>query len=563
MERQVLLSDVSGLVGADLSPAYRAVRSSQSPAGVVPRFKKKENISSMAKSILKHKIQTLTGKSVKIIEDEMKYQPKDPNEPSMDIDTMRRLASSLVLLSNNELPNYAEPEPVPEPAPVVKIGSKRSSSSHVEAEVSRPKAGRRSLAVVPSDTSITSTASKAKSRRSIAVLPTPEKSDLPLRKGRKSLAVLGMSDSPVPSPLARGSRRSVGGVLTPSRNGASNGTSIINGSLSHSTSSSASSVSQSVTNCLGPASIMVDNLALLEEEETEEVDSTMANPTPLMKEMMKKRKSLAPKSVKTPVKAALTPVKVKPPSPILPPSPGPRADFVGATNSKVYLLAGDPMDLKLSKVTSTLPLSAHFPGAHLTVVHTPADWTPHEIFQVSKQIKQLNKEAGLASFVVLVGTGLHNVHMNMEALMRHTQHVQFVTFHREDANTTVESGKLRETTSFFLAAYFFPGCEKDGSILPTKMVRDGYSTCFRTDGTAHLERSIIDCFSEAGEWLLDLCCGKRQLSLAAAEKGRSAIALHNDGGMLEELGNYLRTLALTNDETYRDKDGIVLNIVNQ
>ena len=39
--------------------------------------------------------------------------------------------------------------------------------------------------------------------------------------------------------------------------------------------------------------------------------------------------------------------------------------------------------------------------------------------------------------------------------------------------------------------------------------------------------------------------------MAAAEKGRSAIALHNDGAALEELGNYLRTLALRTDETYR------------
>eukprot|EP00090_Calanus_glacialis_P037589 TRINITY_DN6488_c0_g1_i1.p1 TRINITY_DN6488_c0_g1~~TRINITY_DN6488_c0_g1_i1.p1 ORF type:complete len:549 (-),score=217.74 TRINITY_DN6488_c0_g1_i1:113-1759(-) len=548
MDRQVLLADPSGLVGVDLYQAYKAVRSNQSPAGVIPRFKKKEDISSMAKSILKHKIQTLTGKSVKTIEDEMKYQPKDPNEPSMDIDTMRRLASSLVLLSNKELPNYAEPE-VPEAAPPVKAGSKRSSSSQVEAEVSKPKAGRRSLAVAPFDSSITSTissVSKTKSRRSIAVLPTPEKMDPPLRKGRKSLAVMGMSDSVAPSPVSRSNRRSLASV-TPSRNGSAH----TNGNTS-----SSSSVSLSVTNCLGPASTMGDNLALLEEEETEEVDSSMANPTPLMKEMMKKRKSLAPKPVKSPV-------KVKPPSPIRPPSPEPRADFIGSNDSRVYLMAGDPMDLKLTKLTSTLPLSAQFPGAHLTVVHTPAEWTPTEIFQVSKQIKLLNKEAGLPSFVVLVGTGLHNVHMNMEAIMRHTQHVQFVTFHREDANTTVESGKLRETTSFFLVAYFFPGCEKEGSKLPTKMVRDGYSTCFRTEGTAHLERSIIDCFSESGEWLLDLCCGARQLSLAAAEKGRSAIALHNDGAALEELGNYLRTLALRTDQTYRDKDGVVLNVVNQ
>jgi len=559
MDRQVLLADTSGLVGADLTQAYKAVRSNQSPAGVIPRFKKKEDISSMAKSILKHKIQTLTGKSVKNIEDEMMYQPKDPNEPSMDIDTMRRLASSLVLLSNQELPNYAEPD-MPAAAPPVKVGSKRSSSSQVEAEVSKPRAGRRSLAVNPTvDSSITSTmssVSKAKSRRSIAVLPTPEKIDPPLRKGRKSLAVMSFSETAVSSPLSRSSRRSVASAA-PIRNGSTS-----NGSANGNT-SSASSVSLSVTNCLGPASTQGENLALLEEDEeeqVEEVDSSLANPTPMMKEMMKKRKSLAPKSSKPSVKSL---VKTKPPSPIRPPSPAPRADFVGANESKAYLLAGDPMDLKLTKLTSTLPLSAQFPGAHLTVVHTPADWNPTEIFQVSKQIKQLNKEAGLPSFVVLVGTGLHNVHMNMEAIMRHTQHVQFVTFHREDANTTVDAGKLRETTSFFLVAYFFPGCEKVGSELPAKMVRDGYTTCFRTEGTAHLERSIIDCFSETGEWLLDLCCGKRQLSLAAVEKGRSAIALHNDGAALEELGNYLRTLAIRTDDTYRDKDGVVLDIVNQ
>ena len=70
------------------------------------------------------------------------------------------------------------------------------------------------------------------------------------------------------------------------------------------------------------------------------------------------------------------------------------------------------------------------------------------------------------------------------------------------------------------------------------------------------------------------------MSLAAVEKGRSAIALHNDGAALEELGNYLRTLAIRTDDTYRfgdsfsrifdhviylcrDKDGVVLDIVNQ
>ena len=39
--------------------------------------------------------------------------------------------------------------------------------------------------------------------------------------------------------------------------------------------------------------------------------------------------------------------------------------------------------------------------------------------------------------------------------------------------------------------------------------------------------------------------------MSAVEKGRSAIALHNDSVALEELGNYLRTIALQSDESYR------------
>ena len=38
------------------------------------------------------------------------FQPKDPNEPSMDIGTMRKLASSLVLQAAGELPDYPDGE---------------------------------------------------------------------------------------------------------------------------------------------------------------------------------------------------------------------------------------------------------------------------------------------------------------------------------------------------------------------------------------------------------------------------------------------------------------------
>jgi len=215
------------------------------------------------------------------------------------------------------------------------------------------------------------------------------------------------------------------------------------------------------------------------------------------------------------------------------------------------------MELRLAKLTKSLPLSSGFNGCHLAVVHTPADWGPQDIFSIADKVKKLNKEAGLNSFVLLVGTGLQNVHMSIEALQRHTKHTQFLTFHRSDANLGEETGKLRETCSYFLVAYFFPGSEVDGSVVPAKMVRDGFTTCFVTESTLHLESSIIDCFSEEGEWLLDIACGSRQLSVAALERGRSSVALHAEVDALEDLGNYLRTVSLEVDPTYREKDGIV------
>ena len=186
---------------------------------------------------------------------------------------------------------------------------------------------------------------------------------------------------------------------------------------------------------------------------------------------------------------------------------------------QVYLVEGKPEHLKYSKLISALPLSAHLKGFQLTMVHTPADWSPTEIFTLSRTIKTLNKEAGLETFVILVGTGLKDAPMNMEALERHSKHVQFVTFHREDGGEK-ETGKLRQTTSHFLVAYFFPGSDNMDSQLPTKMVRDGYTTSFRCDNIAHLEKSILDCFTETGEWVLDLFPGKRKLVIAAGETGR-------------------------------------------
>ena len=437
----------------------------------------------MTKSILKHKIQTLTGKSIKNLEEEMGYKAKNPNESSMDVETMRSLASSLVLLACDELPDYTDTSQAVAPT---QPGNKRPASSSVEARASASKTSRRSLAVTDSSTALANgskangtsltngSSAKKLSRRSVAALPSAEK--------------------PVNGTPGRRTRAS-------------------KTDLNQTTASSVSQVSMSVTNCLGPEKDMADHLAAVQEETEEEAatDQSLANPTPAMKEMLKKRRSVAPKASMTPAAKPKSPVKAvkaksksrvksvsdldeteaQPAGITRPASPGPRSDFPGTGTSKVFLVAGDPKkELKLAKVISTLPLSANFSGCQLTVVHTPAEWSPTEIWQVTKEIKLLNREAGLDSFVVLVGTGLLNVHMNLEALARHTKHTQFVTFHREDANAGVETGKLRETTSFFIAAYFFPGCEEEDSTLPSKMVRDGFTTCFRTEVRNQASTSI-------------------------------------------------------------------------
>ena len=94
MEKPVTLFSMTGLVNKDLSPAYRALRENvvriysvyylhfnencnlkQNMIGidfqavpVLARFKKKEDTHLMARSILRHRIQTLTVKMLKTIE---------------------------------------------------------------------------------------------------------------------------------------------------------------------------------------------------------------------------------------------------------------------------------------------------------------------------------------------------------------------------------------------------------------------------------------------------------------------------------------------------------------
>ena len=82
----------------------------------------------------------------------------------------------------------------------------------------------------------------------------------------------------------------------------------------------------------------------------------------------------------------------------------------------------------------------------------------------------------------MVGCGIENVNLLVSALKRHTRHVQVIVFERDDMvsgpivividsrllsnfslsflffqNKNSSSNVLRETTTLFILAYFFPG----------------------------------------------------------------------------------------------------------
>ena len=73
---------------------------------------------------------------------------------------------------------------------------------------------------------------------------------------------------------------------------------------------------------------------------------------------------------------------------------------------------------------------------------------------------------------------------------------------------------LRETAAIFLMAYFFPGCQDENSLPDSKMVRSGMTTVMHTNDNEDLENTVIHAFTEEEDWVFDVCCGSRELSLA-------------------------------------------------
>ena len=71
-EKPLVLSSDMTLVDHDLSSVFAHYLDQQTPEFTMEvKFKKKEDIGTMAKSVLKHRIQSLTGKNIQALETEL------------------------------------------------------------------------------------------------------------------------------------------------------------------------------------------------------------------------------------------------------------------------------------------------------------------------------------------------------------------------------------------------------------------------------------------------------------------------------------------------------------
>ena len=97
------------------------------------------------------------------------------------------------------------------------------------------------------------------------------------------------------------------------------------------------------------------------------------------------------------------------------------------------------------------------------------------------------------------------------------------------------------------------------SVTVPKMVRPGFTTCFHTKSSEDLENNIVHALSEEGDWILDLCCRGRELSLAAQKMGRNAIALNDNQSSITSLQEKASNIAEYHDKSFRvGMDGTIL-----
>ncbi len=463
-----LLQNEKGLVGREVGNALDHFRAGEEPQVPMARFRKKEPLETMPKSIVRHRLHTLTGRQSQELEAELGFSIKAGN--TMSVEEARRLAHFLILEANGELPELGRkkpPLPPPQrkrPAPSEEVGDEIGP-----VPTSKRPRGRKSMSAVAAEVKDSDTLPPPRSVRS---------------SGRRSLAPEAMRRATETST----SSTSLGCKLTP------------------------------VKQRRSPKKVILEEVR--EEEEDAEDDVILSNPTPQMLAVTGKKRGSARKSVNATAGINRGTASRKVPQGASVESGIPGAPIGGDRNKrcKVFLAtASNPSCLDGNALRQEIP---SFTGANLTLVHTPAEWQPPEVFNVVRGVRTLNRDSGLGSFLVLVGCGVRNVHMFREALLRLTSHVQFVVVEREDQGEGVGDGKLRETTSFFLLAYFFPGSEVEGSILPEAMVRPGTTTCLRAADVEELEKAVVHALSEEGDWVVDLCCRGRELSLAAMKMGR-------------------------------------------
>ncbi len=481
----VVLADEKALVGKDLANVYAHFHAiaATPDAATMARFRKKEPLQSMAKSIIKHRVQTLTGRSSAELEEALGFNIKEGK--NMSVDQARRLAHLLILEANGELSDAGKVSKPPD----AKAGVKR----HFEEaeEDAEDHLQKRSC-------------TRSTPRRSVsAAAPSPRPT-----RGRPSLAEGVLANS-----------------LKPKKDTKKN------------------------------------NLAGAIPEEDEEVNGGsggkdlnlgLDNPTPAM--IALKRKSIRVVTNKSaPVVTKVAP-KVKKRQSML--------HFPGAADSKIFLVNCDPgASLNIDALKTATTTGEVFPGANLTVIHTLTTWQPTDIFNAVRAVRTLNKAAGLESFLVLVGCGLSNVHMFREALQRQTNFVQFVVLDRKDQGDE-DTFMLRETSSFFLLGYFFNGCDDTNCAgLPERMVRPGATNVLQAKSVEELENLIVHVFTEEGDWILDVACKSRELSLAAQKTGRSVVALEQDHEALEQLAQKAGAIAAHHNKNFQtDVDGSIIKI---
>jgi len=480
-EKPLIMSDDMSLVGHDLSSVFAHWKGNDFnfPSREV-QFKKKESIDNMAKSVVKHRIQSLTGKNLPTIE-------ADLGKPIESVQDLRRLAKLFLLEAFGKLPHKEEKK--------------------VDDQVK----GR---------------------KRVLEETPETRGGEPVLKRGRKSLAATSTQRN-IPTPT-RSSRRS----MLPS-------------------------IPLQETKEMD-----IDDKVVEEEEEEDQIDLSDLgpNPTPQMIELKKKQKAgkkgSSTNGLAAPPLVQKSSAKSIAKRPVLPA----KANFSGNKNNAVYLVAADVMDKEQNAFEYTKlqnHLGDEFKGANLTFIHSYVEWNPADVFALLMNVKLLNRKAKLDSFLVMLGCGISNIHLFREALFRHTKHVQLVVFEKQDMNKDARTNAtmLRETAAIFLMAYFFPGCQDENSLPDSKMVRSGMTTVMHTNDNEDLENTVIHAFTEEEDWVFDVCCGSRELSLAAQKSGRNAVAFEADSVKLKELSEKAKQIAKTHDPTFRQGvDGKIISI---